>query len=252
MGDLSEFRGLLVAGTLLSIFVLLVNAIPGDFLVAQSDNMQVNLPDDVFKSVDVSSYATTYNLTLDDSGLQIFLYGVPTAYRYSFSIGGHHFYLYDYLPAGGGPAVRLTHYWYWWIFPTNLHNLDFIDNIGFNDGDLLTSTELDADYTSGNIRYTVDCDHVNMETFFGFNETAYSSPSLAWAANDLRILFGMELDQVNTSTNAWMVISQVLFFQSPEVHSSINYIIAVPIWLCVAYVTFIVILKVMGAIFAGG
>ncbi len=65
-------------------------------------------------------------------------------------------------------------------------------------------------------------------------------------------MWAIEFDQVNTSANAWSIMSQILVFDLPEVNSIINILISVPIWIGIAYLSFIIILRVVGAIFGGG
>ncbi len=123
---------------------------------------------------------------------------------------------------------------------------------GADRGTSFTPSELDGDYTGGNIRYTARCDHFQMFIFFGFNETLYSSPSDAWTNNALRILFAIEFDQTNTTVNAWSLISMMLFFQIPTIHPLLNVILTIPLWIALTYLVYITILRAIGALFGGG
>jgi len=117
-------------------------------------------------------------------------------------------------------------------------------------GEYLFENEIDADKEK--LSYTIQCSHFQMKGFFGYNDTLYSSPSQAWDHHGLWILLGINFDQMSTGFNAFNLIGMLLFFQLPMVHPIINYIIAVPIWVCIIYLSFIFILRALGAIFGGG
>jgi len=38
----------------------------------------------------------------------------------------------------------------------------------------------------------------------------------------------------------------------PDVDPSLNYIIAIPLWICCSYLIFIFVLRIIGAVFGGG
>jgi len=99
--------------------------------------------------------------------------------------------------------------------------------------------------------YVAKTEDFQCRAYFGFNDTKYSSPTEAWDNYELDILIGMKFDQVNTSINAWSLISMLLFFQLPEVHWIINALIAIPIWITVAYLIYVLIIKIIPFI-AGG
>jgi len=65
-------------------------------------------------------------------------------------------------------------------------------------------------------------------------------------------MIGINFDQTGTGYNAWDLIGMLLFFQLPDVHWIINILLALPFWVPVAYLTFIFILRAIGAIFGGG
>jgi len=243
MGDISEMRGLVVIFSFIAVFVILMGLIPSQFLMADYEGRTVNVPD-YFEALDLLFYVNTMNLTLDDSGS---LQG--GFYIYSFDFGGHNLRLLDKVNPN---ELWMQHYWYWLIFPTAHHYMDWVNRDSTNRGNSLSASELDSDYTKGNIRYTVKCDDFQMDVFFGFNETTYSTPSEAWQNNELSLLLAIEFDQVNTSINAWSLISMLLFFQLPDVHWIINALIAIPLWIAIAYLAFIMLLRTIGAVFGGG
>jgi len=250
MGDISELRGLIVVGTFITALILLVIWIPSGFLIASPTERQIE-PPDYFEAIDLEYFSDNWNQTLDDSGNH-WAIGSIDYWDYDFTLGGYYFRLRDTENAGNPYRIWLYHYDMFWIFIINIHECEWINNEGLSRGDYLTPTILDLDYTEGNIKYSLKCDHMTMMGFFGFNETTYSSPSEAWENDDLRVLFAIEFDQVNTSINAWSIIAGVLFFGLPNVHWIIDTLIHIPIWLAEIYITYILILRAIGAIFGGG
>jgi len=242
MGDISEMRGLITTFCFIGCFVFIIALIPPQLMEATYEGRTVEIPT-YFEALDLLYYVDTVNLTLDDSGE--FRYG---SYWYPIVVGGHNLEVIDEQE----PELWVRHYWYFWIFPTAHHFMSWSNKMGESRGDSLLPSELDSDYEEGNIKYRVSCNDFQMDIFFGFNETLYSSPSEAWENNDLRVLFAVEFDQVNTSINAWSLISMLLFFQLPDIHWVINVFIALPFWIAFAYLAFIFILRTVGAVFGGG
>jgi hypothetical protein len=80
---------------------------------------------------------------------------------------------------------------------------------------------------------------------FGYNTTSYDNCTQAYENDALGIWLGINFDQVNTQYNAWNLISMILFFQMPDVHPLINVIIAIPIWVTIAYLVFTLITKLI-------
>lgn len=251
MGDISEMRGLIVVGTFLGSLIFLVNLIPSQFLVSSYEGRTISVPE-YFEAMELQSFVDTINITLDDSGGQVYIPVIMQyAYVYDFELGGHNLELWDHDYASP-KHLHVNHYWYWWIFPTAHHQMEWLNKEGFSRGEHLDADELDNDYEETTIRYTIKCEHFQAYVFFGFNETTYSQPSDAWDNNELKLLFGIEFDQVNTSINAWGLIAMLLFFGLPNVHWIIDVLIHIPIWIAEAYLAFILILRTIGAIFGGG
>jgi len=249
MGDISELRGLIAVLSFVACLVFIIGLIPPQFLIASYGGRTVK-PPSYFDSIDLLYFIDTWNHTMDGTGCQKQGY----VWRITFVFGGHNL-KFSYVEANVTGEVwdlKMEHYWFWWIFETAHHNMEWLNKEGETRGLTIRKTELDSDYTEGNIRYTVKCDDFQMDAFFGFNETLYSSPSEAWDYGGLAIMLGIEFDQVNTSINAWSLISMLLFFQLPDMHWIINALIAVPIWVAMGYITVIMVYRTIGALFGGG
>ena len=102
------------------------------------------------------------------------------------------------------------------------------------------------------LEYTVSTPDTGFDVLFSYNQTLYSDVIDAWDNDAVYVLCGIHFDQAQTGYNAWDIIAQVLFFQMPDVHWFINALLAVPFWLGVAYIAFILALRAIGAVFGGG
>lgn len=193
-----------------------------------------------FEAIDMQSFAETWNSSLDGGVLNI----------QNIDIGGHDFDIWSSSISG---EMQMYHWDYWWIFPVGKHYMTWTDKRGTNCGDTLTSEELEANYEVGEaIEFKVSCPHFFVKSFFNFNTTLYDSPTEAWDADALWILVGINFDQAQTGFNAWAVIGMLLFFSLPEIHWFVNALIAIPIWAAIAYISFILLLRAIGAVFGGG
>ncbi|MCJ7482270.1 MAG: hypothetical protein MUO31_04830 [Thermodesulfovibrionales bacterium] len=244
-GDLAELRGLLVVVTFLSITVLLVAMIPGEFVVGSTENRQVVVPDN-YSSSDVMAIASSTNYTI---GLH---------FEQSFSLGGHYFTIFDDA-RGSVPGNGIIMYTEWWEYWGIIHNqlyMQWYDQDNIERSHSPTSGPhfpyLDKmmnfqtiDDIGVNTTWTVQCIHVTIKAMFGYNTTAYDNCTHAYENNALGIWLGINFDQVNTQYNAWNLIQMILFFQMPDVHPMINMIIAIPIWITIAYLVFTLITKLI-------
>jgi hypothetical protein len=239
-GDLSELRGLLVVITFLSVTVLLVSMIPGEFVVSTTTNRQVVVPE-AYSSSEVMAIASSYNFTFG-----------PHVDK-EFDLGGHTFLIFDNA-AGSipGNGIMMFHTWIeYWIF----HNQDPMlwydsQNIQRDTGEDFSTWPWmmkfqTIDDIGVNTTWTVQCQHVTVKIMFGYNTTSYDNCTQAYENDALGIWLGINFDQVNTQYNAWNLISMILFFQMPDVHPLINAIIAIPIWVTIAYLVFTLITKLI-------
>lgn len=252
MGDISEMRGIIIVGSFIGVFVIIASLIPSGFFFYDYEGKTIE-PPPCFEAIDLQSYAETWTYTMNETG------GTDRGVYYEVGVdtGGHDFN-FEYRKANASTLyVRMRHWFANWIFPTQ-HTMEWINKRGITQSEWvaghwsLYATELDEDYANDYLPYTVQCWHFHVDVHFGYNETLYSSPSDAWNSNALNILIGIEFDQQGTSMNAWHLIALILFFQMPDIHWVVNAIIAVPIWIAVAYLSFILILRAIGAVFGGG
>ncbi|MDH5635297.1 MAG: hypothetical protein OEY47_01340 [Candidatus Bathyarchaeota archaeon] len=232
-----EIRALIVVVTFLSSFFILSFAIPSGFFVSPYEGKkEINVPE-YFEAIDIYSYAETYNFTITNSSV----------FEKYFTLGNWNVLFNSYYDV---EKMKGSIYDSWWLFKWNFRSLKWYNKQGVQVSydyysQYINHDILDANYDSSKqeCKFTLSNSDVTFHVYFGFNQTAYSKPSDALAQNDLECLFCINFDEVNTSFNAWNLIGSILFFQMPNVHVAINMLIAIPIWLLIAYLVYVLILK---------
>jgi hypothetical protein len=227
--------------TFLAVFGLLVGLMPSEFLVATEEYREQDIPTEEFRVKDLEAYAETLMIPMNETGgkeAPLFKYGV------TIDIGGHDCELL-YTQANKTPLEIIFYHKYtvWWFVPWS-HKLKWKNNIGLDRGDLLSVSELESDYAD-NLPYDLSCSHLSLDVSFNYNETTYSSVEDAWNHHGLSFFVGIEFDQIATGLNAWDMIGMILFFKCPALPFPLGYIIGVPIWVCIAWLSFAFIIAVI-------
>jgi len=233
-GSMAELKPLVLVISFLGLFALLISIIPGQFFTESYGGRGVDVPE-YFEAVDITSFFETYNFTIDDKDM----------FQKEWDLGGHNWIMNaDY----GDEFIGLGKKNYWWFLWVGTEKLIFRSSRGINRGQFLNRQELDADYdnTTSYCEYVCEGeDNPSLSTtmYFGYNTSLYDTPSEAWENEELYVLQGLGFDQVSTSRNAWNLVGMILFFQMPDVHPIINAIIAIPLWVSIVYLTYVLILK---------
>ena len=247
-GSMGELKPLILVVSFLGLFVILTAMIPSEFYAESYEGRKLDIPD-YFEATNIQDFAAKENFTI----------GAPDAYGVwdkKFGFGGWNVWFIRH--SGYGLMVRL--YDRFLFFEYNVRGMQWSDANGIKVSkydtyylDYLPFNQLDANYDNK----TRICNFLvsrsgdaTFRVYFGFNTTTYDLPSEALVANVLDILFCIGFDQLNTSTNAWNLISMILFFQMPEVHPVINAVVAIPLWISIGYLTYVLILKALP--FVGG
>lgn len=233
MGDLSELRGLITVVSFLGVLSILFALIPSQFYTA-AQGRQINLPDE-FDAIDIQSFADSENFTIDFDG------GID--YVRDFVLGGWNIYFRVF---NVDETIVTAHYASFWIVRWSYHFADWYDAASaINYGSVLTYTELNSvwDGESDIIVFNAKTDQTQWRVYFWWNLTDYDTPSDALNNDAMGVVYLIGFDQINTTVNAWTLVSMLLFFQMPDVHPAINAIIAIPLWACVAYLVYVLILK---------
>jgi hypothetical protein len=233
----------------LSMFFILVASMPSGILQSPQQGKVINVPE-YFEAIDLSYFAATKNFTLG-TGYVV----------YDFALGGWNF---QFEVNDVNQGFLLFTYDSWAIFKWNYESFTWHNNKGItvsvNEGiylrggshNILKWTQLDPNYDSNSslCEFTLDNPKTQCKIYFAFNTTRYNSPYAALQSGDLNCLIAIGIDKVNTSINAWNFIGMLLFFQAPDVHPLLNAIIAIPIWVMIAWLIYILILKAIP--FVGG
>lgn len=231
-------KNLLVIVTLLSTFAILVSIMPAGFVLGSNpDYRKVDVPS-YFEAIDISTYADTYVFNITDDvfykewgktefGHDMFFraYRPPTWYEYWFANWHCHPFLFFY---GWGA-----------------HKMEWINQNGISRGYTIHDTDISQDMTNGTAQYTVKCSHFEMMAWIGYDTAVYSSLTDAWDNDELCFMFAIDWDEKGTGMNAWNLISMLLFFQLPNIHWTINALIAIPMWLMIGYCIFAFVMAVI-------
>mgnify|MGYP000185597529 CR=1 FL=1 len=242
MAGSGELKGLILVTTFLVTVFLVIGYIPGEFYTASEELLSAQVPE-YFEGIDIQNYAETYNTSI----------GTSTAYI-EIKFGGHDITIYGQL--AGIDMLAFEHVGWWggfWRYTLGWFDFHIkgIDLKGKR-----TPEELDSDWDQyanehGILKYSMYYEGgPKFDLYISFNTTKYSKPSEAWQYNELYILMGIGFDQTVTTMNAWNVISALLFFKMPDIHPLLNLFIALPIWVCIAYLVYVLILKAIP--FVGG
>ena len=248
MGDISETRILIVVGCLVGIFAYLLVTIPQPLLPAsERETASITYPDN-WESGDLLYLTETWNMT-----------DIAVDTDETFELGGRSFNLIGYDSALNGPSIQLHEYWYEWLVFYTHEPCEWLRNTNrFVDSDFpnaLMMESLDNQSITQEERFIVrwtEHSQFKMYAILSYDTGTYASWELALDAGALGLWLGVQFDQTNTTYNAWDIIGMVLFFSMPDIDPFLNAIIAVPIWLGVAYISFILLLRAVGAIFGGG
>lgn len=248
MGDISELRGLVTIVSFLGLLVLLMSYIP-QAMYTMGDEHSVDVPDQ-WQGIDIQSFVDTWNSTSLANNLT------------DFDIGGRNL-RWDSVEASDY-MILYHRYGFLLLF---IEAGDWYNRAGVKVSqetslipplirpEHINGDDLDNDYsTYEDIRFTIRFDSeaiFQVTALFDFNETTYNNPSDAWNNNELNVLIGIGFDDVNTSYNIWDLISMLLFFRMPNVSPILMGIIAIPIWVAIIYLAYVLAIKVIPLI-AGG
>lgn len=243
---LSHFLVILV---LLSTFTLLVLTIPYDFYVLAKEYRQQDIPE-YFEALDLSMYANTYVINITDDDYEEHWGPDETGHHMKFSAWTD---IPGYWGFGSGHVMINEHYYKFWIWNTGYHRQEWITKNGISRGLSLQDEDIDLDFNKDTdiAEYSVKCKHFEMNAWIHYDSETFSCSKDAWdnydsePFNGISILFAIDFDEMGTGMNAWNMIGMILFFQMPQVHLILNLLIAIPLWVCIAWLTFAFIIAVI-------
>jgi len=253
MGNLAELRGIVFVISSLSFFFITIAFIPSGFYQNQNptqlnEMIDLDIPE-TYRAYEITvlNYSETYYLNCSELGL------VGTNRWADFTLGGWDIqfrYIQD--PTLNEYRMMVYHQSKWWIFIIESHGMKWYDKEGY-----LISQELYGDPVcypekiidkfdeNGFAKFRVECQHFGMDIVLHYNTTEYSNFFEAFKDNQFEAVFGINPHDLNTKLSAWDLIGKLLFFQMPNIHPILNMLIAIPIWTCIAYLIYVLILKVI-------
>jgi hypothetical protein len=232
--------------TFLSAFFILCMFIPSGLVTGNNvQGRTVNVPS-YFEAMDIQYFAQTYVVNLTDSS---------SLESYEFNFGGWNMKLEDWDYPDNFIWIRTQASW--WVFRWDFNYFHWYDKEGIEQSEDRTFgimgtfhgiaySKLDDAYAKwgkDGLRWILKNTATEMVVYVGFNASQYANPSDALNNGALSLLLCMNMDKINTSFNAWNLIGSILFFQMPNVHPALNMIIAIPVWILIAWLIYILILK---------
>lgn len=252
MGDMSEARTLIIIGTFVTMLIGTIALLPNDIYVYSEQNRAIQF-ESGFNPRGVFRWNTTTELAQED--MEYEPYGMVYYEAWGKDVFGHH--LWWVITAE--TEIGMTHYYVWFseAFTYGSHAMEFVNKEGVSRGTGLTITELETDFNSNDNAsiYEVRCEHFYFEAAFVYNLTAYTGFEDAIDNDGLYLVAGIDWDQMGTTMDAWGIISGILLFDLPGAFTDNLWtyiLVSVPLWLGALYLTFIFVLRVVGAVFGGG
>jgi hypothetical protein len=253
---------LITVVTFLSVFMICAMFIPWGIVIGSQSSEQegrvIQVPK-YFEGIDLQNFAETHVVNLTHG---------KDLEDYEFKLGGWNVRVEDFgddhePPYGKWLYIRTQAEW--WIFRWDFKYFRWYDKEGvmrsvdngavnpFETYHVINYREFDEAYRKwgkDGLRWTIKNDYTQMVVYLGWNFTKYATPTDALLAGEFSMLLCINFDKVNTSFNAWNLIGSILFFQMPNVHPLLNAIIAIPVWIAIAWLIYILIVKIIP--FVGG
>jgi len=249
LGDISEYRGIIVIGSFLACFSILSGLMYSAYALVPADYRELETPGYVdVQDVLKYNYSDTVTVILTDGGT--FLYPEDSGIQ---EFGGWYIMQWWWEPSGTVHLTSFRRYGRFGPFYWKIEDGDFINDDPRNLGLSLSSDQMQTDYDKyDQMHYLVEFDVTQINIHLFYNTTAYTTVYNAWENANLTCIWGITWDQVKTAYSAWDIIGMVLWWQLPNTDIYTQALISTPIYLAFAYIAFILILRAIGAIFGGG
>lgn len=246
---------LLVLGCFLGFFTALSFMIPQELIagVDLEDRRELEVPD-YFESSDIESFVDWWEYRLNvTGGEETYLYLTDPPYNIMYEVDvdlGERNFNFVYVPPTNDSVFEYWGYYqnyfyccirypYQWL-PLNLprwNRHEWFSSSGKDLGDFLDQDELDSSDMNFQTETQGKNPYYNLHIEFGYDENVYDSPSDAWRCSKLYILIGMEFDDLKTGLNSYELLTGVLWFDIPNVPTPIQFVISIPLWICITWIT---------------
>lgn len=255
-GNLAELRPLIFIASFIGLTVLMVGwmVTESPILFIGADPGGSSTGEGSTSPMSLLAWNETYVLNLTNN--------MPPPFQ--FEIGNWKMIVQKYVPPTG-PGLSVETYESWWVFTWNFDPFRWYKDgnevsvpghtLAYGDMFFIEPSRLDSDFTNegtSGLKYTIKNTRTQMDVSFAFNTTLYDNPSDAYSANDIGLIFDIDWNERNTSVNAISFISGLFTFSLPGVPIYVSVILWVMMFPPLAYLTFIFVIKVLGAVFGGG
>ena len=237
--------------TFLATFAIVIGAIPSYFLIPTLKNYEtLYVPEDSWFALELGLVNGTYPIYDNDT--------VPIGTEYGFT----ELTLGDItLEATFADTVSGNIFWirrsYSYFYFFTGHNDLYLEDLGY----VTYSTAIRYLKNENLTSFTMKDDKYTYHVSLSYDRAKFNNFAEAWLGTagdtaELRLFVGMTEAETEfmyeQTTNAWNLINQILFFQSPLVHPLLNAILAIPIWISVAYLIAKITLWIISAPLGGG
>lgn len=271
MGDMSEMRGIIIVVTFLGVISGLILAMPPQLLRAASvQNTQAYTVKNLLASNQTDYWYYNFSgLSNHDSG--------------AYQIGGYWLTMGEFAPYVNGTtltdnasrcfrleeqdAITWLDYYYNRedaLFYNNqsekvsVQTVITIHNWFWGTDDHLSSEVLTMNYLVNHptdLSFVIQSSRGSFELKFTYDHSAYTSPLDAYNHMHLSMIVSVDFSERATQINAWTLILGILFINTNAIQGmdqTVIWIIRLPIIACLLYLSFIFVLRVIGAVFGGG
>lgn len=238
---MAELRGFIFAVTFVILFSGLVVSVPSD-LYGAGDVADIPTPVD---PVIVGGFNETETWNKTDMS------AVVVGLSYEYNLNSKDWICTKYTIGDSGFELGSKALWFGLWFGA-LDYVYFVDANGTDEGQTVTLDDIEEDAEEGTARYDmyyyVNGNHAG-SMLFSWNTTLYSDPSNAWGNSTLYVLHGTGFGN-NAPMDITTLVLSFLSLQLPDCPVLINLILVTPVWACLAYIIWWIIISMIP--FLGG
>ena len=267
MGNMSEYRGLIVIVTFVAITLLLIG-----MAVSESPTMFVD--ENTQGSSPLSGEGVAGPSTFLAWNSSVVAQLNDTYPELDVSIGGWDFTFFNRDDGGTVHFLQVeTYFTFYGMFRYSEEDMEWYNTstnrkvsiqhdvytdpprIYRHSHQVMDMNDIDIAYGTGNITdltYKIRNTKTGLTISIAFDVDAYATPSEALAGDGLTICLQQDFSDRNTSINIVSFISGLFLFSIPGVDPYVCAIISFALDSALAYITFIFVLRIIGAVFGGG
>jgi len=224
---------LLTVATFLGVCFCLIGFMPS-WMATQNKYKQLEIPEEA---------AAVEHLILDFSDGQ-YINATEEEAWWEGNIGGHDIKIMWDQAFNGFIGVAHLSIWRFAIFTvyTGEHGMEWYHHVQListtRDGILENVSRIDDYFDDGAARFKLICEHFHFHFLLYYRTENYTKFSDAFAVNDFWMVIGLTFDQTATTLSSWDLVSAILFFQAPQIHPLLNFIIALPLLISIAFLIY--------------